>query len=476
MEYDAVIVGAGPNGLTAAVELARHGLRVHVIEGADTIGGGARTKELTLPGFRHDVCSAIHPLGRLSPSFRRYPLTDHGLEWISPEAAAAHPFDDGSAVMLLPSVAETAAGLGEDGVAYRRVMEPGVSRLDRINEQFLGPMLRWPGDPRPLARFAAMSLLPATWFVRRFETTEARGLLGGLAAHTTVDLAGPGTTGVALALGLAGHADNWPVARGGSQAIVDALAGYLLSLGGSIETGHWVASLSDLPSAAATLLDVTPRALLALAGRPIGGLYGWRARRWRRGPGVFKIDLALSESIPWKCSRVASAATVHLGGTFEEIAASERAMWRGDHSDRPYVLLAQQSLFDETRAPGGSHTAWAYCHVPNGSTLDRVEAIESQIERFAPGFRDTILARHTMGPADFEAYNPNNEGGEIIGGAWTLDQVIARPMPGPDPYKTPLDGVYLCSASTAPGAGVHGMSGYHAARSALRRSFGMDPT
>ncbi len=466
---DAVVVGAGPNGLAAAIVLARAGRSVVVREAADTVGGGMRTAELTLPGFRHDVCSAIHPGAVGSPFLRSLPLGDHGLEWIHPPAPLAHPFDDGSAVLLERSVAATAAGLGGDGAAYRRLFEPLVEVADELAGMVLAP-LRRPRNWRAAVRFAASALLPAATLARRrFAGERARGLVAGLAAHSILPLSRPPTGAVGLALGLFGHGFGWPFPRGGSQAIADALASYLRSLGGEIECGSRVESLADLRGAGLVLLDVTPRQFLSLAGEALPSLYRRRLAGYRYGPGAFKLDLALEEPVPWAAEACARAATVHLGGTLDEIARAEAQVARGEHPERPFVLLAQQSLFDGTRAPAGRHTLWAYCHVPNGSTVDMTDRIEGQIERFAPGFRERIVGRHRLGPTALERYNANYVGGDIAGGVLDLRQLLARPVARIVPYSTPLEGVYLCSSSTPPGAGVHGMCGYFAARAALAR-------
>ena len=471
--YDAVVVGSGPNGLSAAIELALNDKHVLVIEGSDEIGGGTRTTELTLPGFRHDVCSAAHPFGPASPFLSRLPLDEHGLRWITPPVSVAHPFDDGPAAMLEGTVSATAAGLGDDEPAYRRVVGPLADDADPIIAGSLGPLLRIPRHPLAMARFSLSALLPASRFAAHFATDRAQGLFAGLAAHSVLPLDHVATNGVGLVLALAGHRNGWPIAAGGSHTITDAMAAYLRTLGGEIRTGWWVRSLDELPPADATLLDVTPAQLVAMAGDRLGGRYGRRMRRWRYGPASFKVDYATSDPIPWSDPAVSRAATVHVGGTFEEIAESERAAWEGRAADRPFVLLTQPTLFDPSRAPEGKHVVWAYCHVPEGWVGDATEAIDAQIERFAPGFRDTILARHTMGPAAYEAYNPNNVNGTIAGGAVTLRQLVARPRFSPDPYATPIDGVYLCSSATAPGAGTHGMCGFHAARAALSGVFGM---
>ena len=465
---DAIVVGAGPNGLAAAIELARAGVAVLVVEAAETVGGGLRTSELTLPGFRHDVCSAIHPLAVASPFLRTVPLGEHGVQWIDPPTALAHPFDDGTAALLERSLTATAEGLGEDAGRYRRLMAPLVGDADGLLEDVLGP-LRVPRHPLALARFGVAAALPAAALARlAFRGRRARGLFAGLAAHSMLPLTRPATAAFGLVLGLLGHAAGWPFPRGGSQAIADGLAAYLRSLGGEIETGRPVASLDELDDARLVLLDVTPRQLLALADdRLAASGYRRALERYRYGPGVFKLDWALDGPIPWRAEECARAATVHLGGTLEEVSASERLPWRGETADRPFVLLAQQSLFDATRAPEGRHTAWAYCHVPNGSTADMTERIERQVERFAPGFRERILARSVLDPAGLERRNRNYVGGDINGGAADLRQLLTRPVVSRSPYTTPMRGVFLCSSSTPPGGGVHGMCGYHAARSAL---------
>jgi phytoene dehydrogenase-like protein len=465
---DAVVVGAGPNGLAAAIELARNGLTVRVLEAAERVGGGVRSAELTLPGFVHDVCSAIHPLGVASPFLRTLPLAEHGLEWIEPPAALAHPFDDGTAVVLERSPDAAVSGLGEDGPRWRRLFSPLAHDAEPLLEDVLAP-LHLPAHPLVLARFGARAALPATALARlTFREAKARGVFAGLAAHSMLRLERPPSAAFGLVLGLLAHSVGWPLPRGGSQRLADALASYLRSLGGEIETRRRVESLADLGDTRPVLLDVTPRGLLALAGDRLPPRYRRRLERYRYGPGVFKLDWALDGPIPWRAEECARAATVHLGATLEEIAASEAAPFRGEVTERPYVLLAQQSLFDPTRAPAGRHTAWAYCHVPNGSTLDMTERIEAQVERFAPGFRDRIIARSALGAADLERHNENYVGGDINGGAAILSQLFTRPVARVSPYTTPLRGVYLCSASTPPGGGVHGMCGYHAARAALR--------
>ena len=466
---EAIVVGSGPNGLAAAIALAQAGISVRVIEGEDSIGGGCRSAELTLPGFTHDVCSAIHPLARASPFLRSLPLEEHGVEWVQPTAALAHPFDDGTAALLLRSVEETAVMLGEDERRYRKLIAPLVERDQALIEDLLAP-LRLPRHPAAMALFSARAAFPASALAQRsFRGSRARGLFAGLAAHSMLPLTRLPSSAFGLVLGVLGHSVGWPLARGGSQRIADALASYLRSLGGEIELGHRIGSLAELGDARTVLLDVTPRQLLALAGDGLPPLYRRRLERYRYGPGVFKLDWALEGPIPWRAPECAQAATVHLGASLEEIVASERAPWHGEVAERPFVLLAQQSLFDPSRAPAGKQTAWAYCHVPNGSTADMSERIEAQVERFAPGFRELILARSAMGPAEFEAHNPNNVGGDINGGAADLRQTLARPIARISPYRTPLPGVFLCSSSTPPGGGVHGMCGLHAAAAALRR-------
>jgi phytoene dehydrogenase-like protein len=467
--FDAVIVGSGPNGLAAAITLARAGRSVLVIEGRDTVGGGMRTAELTLPGFRHDICSAVHPLGLASPFFRSLPLADHGLRWIQPDAPLAHPLDHGEAVVLDRSCAVTAASLERDGAAYRRLLEALAERWEEILADLLGP-LRLPRHPIPFARFGAAALLPATTLARTwFRDQRARALFGGVSAHSIMPLQRPLTAAYGLMLGLLAHGVGWPMPAGGSQSIADALASYLRSLGGEIQTGRWVRSLAELPPAEAYLFDITPRNLLKIAGDALPAGYRRTLRCYRYGPGVFKLDYALDGPIPWRNPAVARGGTVHVGGTLEEIAASEQDAWRGRHSQRPFVLVVQPSLFDPSRAPAGQHTAWAYCHVPNGSTVDMTAAIEGQIERFAPGFRDRILARTAMNAAQMEQYNPNYVGGDINSGVQDLFQHFTRPAVRISPYTTPNPRIFLCSSATPPGGGVHGMCGYWAAQAALQK-------
>jgi len=465
---DAVVVGSGPNGLAAAVTLAQAGAQVLVLEAMDTLGGGVRTEELTLPGFAHDVCSGAHPMGILSPYLSTLPLAEHGLEWIRPPASVAHPLDDGPAVMLLRSVEETAGGLGDDGARYRRLVAPFVGKARSLLADALGP-LGIPRHPLLMARFGLLGLRSAEGVARRFAGVRARALLAGCAAHSILPLSRMLSGAVGLMFLVTGHVEEWPVARGGSAAIARALAGYLASLGGRIETGRRVTSLTDLPPSRVVLFDTSPAQLADIGAPVLPARYLRRLRRYRYGPGVFKMDWALDGPIPWRDPRCLEASTVHLGGTFEEIAAAEAAVWRGEHPERPFVLVVQQSQHDPSRAPPGKHTGYAYCHVPAGSKVDLTETVERQIERFAPGFRDRILARRAMGPADLERHNPNNVGGAITGGVADLGQLFFRPVARWDPYATPNRRIFLCSASTPPGGGVHGMCGHHAARSALRR-------
>jgi phytoene dehydrogenase-like protein len=464
---DAVVVGAGPNGLSAAIVLAQAGRRVTLLEGSETVGGGCRSEELTLPGYLHDTCSTVHALALASPFLSSLPLAEHGLELVHPDAPLAHPLDDGSAVLLERSVDETADGLGRDADAYRRLFQPLARAAPELMREILGP-LRPPRHPLVMARFGRSAIRSAVGLARsRFEGERARALLGGCSAHSMLSLRSPASGAFGLVLMLSAHQVGWPVARGGSQRLADALSSHLRSLGGDIEAGHLVESLDELQGFDITLLDVTPRQLLRLAGARLPDGYARRLARYRYGPGIFKLDWALDGPIPWTAPGVARAGTVHVGGTLDEMAASEQAATQGEHSDRPFVLLVQPSLFDDTRAPQGKHTAWAYCHVPHGSSRDMTEAIEGQVERFAPGFRDVIAARSSMDAAEVERRNPNYVGGDINGGVQDLRQLFTRPVARLVPYTTPVDGLYICSSSTPPGGGVHGMCGYFAASAAL---------
>ncbi|MCW5890716.1 MAG: NAD(P)/FAD-dependent oxidoreductase [bacterium] len=466
---EAVVVGSGPNGLAAAIALARAGVSVLVVEAEDTPGGGTRSAALTLPGFVHDVCSAVHPMGELSPYFRRLPLGAHGLVWRHPRASVAHPLDDGPAVMLRRSLDETCAGLGRDGDAWRRLVGPFLRDPHALLADAMAP-LRVPSYPVLLARFGLRAIWSANRLARLcFRAPRARALFAGCAGHSLLPLTQPLTAAIGTMFALTGHVVDWPVAEGGSEAIWRALASYLASLGGRIETGRRIAALAELPAARVVLFDTSPDQLAHVAGDALPAGYRRRLLRYRYGPGAFKLDWALDGPIPWRDPACREASTVHVGGTLEEICASEDDMYHGRHSPRPFLILCQQSEVDPTRAPAGRHTGYAYCHVPHGSTIDMTQAIERQVERFAPGFRDRILARHTLGPADLERYNPNYRGGAITGGVADALQLWNRPVTRLDPYATPNPRLFICSASTPPGGGVHGMGGFWAARSALAR-------
>lgn len=467
-DYDAVIVGSGPNGLAAAITLAEAGWSVLVLEAKDTIGGGMRSAELTLPGYVHDICSAIHPFGLASPFFRRLPLSEHGLEWVQPPAPFAHPLDRGRAAVLERSLEKTVDATTQEGKAYLNLMAPLVRDWEKLIHEFLGP-LRPPRHPIAMARFGLLALRSARGLAESsLPGEDLQALFAGSAAHSMMPLDKWATAAIGLMEAVLAHAVGYPLAKGGSQKIADALASYLRSLGGAIETGNEVTSLDDLPTARAVLMDITPRQLLRIAGDRLPSRYARKLENFRYGPGVFKVDWALDGPIPWEAPDVARTATVHLGGTLDEIAEAERAVWDGKHPEQPFVILVHQTPFDPSRAPAGKHTAWGYCHVPNGSTVDMTAQIEAQVERFAPGFSDLILARHTRNAAEMEAYNPNYVGGDINGGVQDLKQLFTRPVPRLVPYSTPVKGLYLCSSSTPPGGGVHGMCGFFAARAALR--------
>ena len=463
--YDVVIIGSGPNGLTAAAIAARRGFRTLVIEARDFVGGGLHSAELTLPGFLHDACSSVHPMGVASPAFRELDLAAHGAAWLNPEACAAHPLDDGTAVLLHRDVGRTADQLGEDATRYRRIIGAIAADWKRVEVDLFSP-IGFPRHPFSFARLGLPGLLPASAFGRFFSTTRGRALFGGCAAHSILPFSALGSTAFGLALAAVGHACGWPVARGGSQSIADALVNIIGGNGGEIATGFTIDSCEQLPRSEVLLFDTSPRAMAGIMGDRFPRDFASTLREYRYGPGAFKVDWALSEPIPWKARECMLASTVHVGGSFEEIDDAEAAPWRGNVAQRPFVLVTQPTLFDDTRAPAGKHTAWGYCHVPNGSTVDMTERIESQVERFAPGFRDCILARAVRSPLTIESENANLVGGDVGGGSNALLNLVFRPTWRR--YATPAKGVFLCSAATPPGAGVHGMCGYHAARAAFR--------
>ena len=469
-DFDAIIVGSGPNGLSAAITLQKAGLSVLIVEAKPTIGGGMRTAELTLPGFKHDICSAIHPMAMGSPFFANLPLHKHGLEFVHAPLPAAHPFDNGEAAILSRSIEDTARSLGKDRQAYLDLIQPLVESWPKIVDDVMGP-LGFPKHPLLLSQFGLNAMQPASWIAKHFKTEEAKGLWAGMTAHSIQPLTNYSSAAIGMVLSAVGHLYGWPIPKRGSQSIADALASYFVSLGGKIETNFLVKSLDQLPSSDAVLFDVTPKQLLQIAGDKFSPLYKWQLERYRYGMGVFKIDWALDGAIPFTAPECNRAATVHLGNTFNEIATGEQLASSGGHPEKPFVLLAQQSLFDPTRAPKGKHTAWGYCHVPNGSTVDMTAAIENQVERFAPGFKDQILAKNVMNSSQIEAYNPNYIGGDINGGIIDIGQLFTRPALRLSPYRTSTKGIYICSSSTPPGGGVHGMCGYHAAKTALNDVF-----
>lgn len=465
---DAIVVGSGPNGLAAAIRLAQAGWSVVVVEAAQTPGGGVRSAEITLPGFVHDICSSVYPMVVCSPFLSKLPLSQHGLEWVFPAAAVAHPFDDGTAALLYKSMADTAAGLGRDGRGYEDLIGDLVDHWEELFAAALAPITAI-RKPFLMARFGLRAMRSVRMIARAyFRTERARGLFAGMGGHSMVPLETLTSAASALMLMTAAHAAGWPFVRGGSQQLTNALISYLKSLGGQVVTDWRVDSLDELPKVRAVLLDVTPRQLLNIAGSRLPERYRRKLQKFRYGMGSFKIDWALSEPVPWTASECSLAGTVHIGGTLDEISDSERRSWRGEVPERPYVLFAQPSLFDQARAPAGQHTAWAYCHVPNGFRGNLVDTIEKQVSRFAPGFRDCILERSVMGPGELERHNPNLVGGDIGGGAFTPGQLFVRPTVSL--YRTPLEGIYLCSSSTPPAPGVHGMCGYFAAQAALARN------
>jgi phytoene dehydrogenase-like protein len=469
-DYDAVVVGAGPNGLAAAITLQRAGLSVWLAESKPEIGGGMRTAELTLPGFKHDVCSAVVPMAVSSPFFRTLPLADFGLEYVYPEIEAAHPFDDGTAALLLRSLEKTASLLGSDEKNYADLLGPVEKYWTDIEKDVLGP-LHIPEHPIDLIKFGLKALPSAIHTAKKFSTSHAKGLWAGMAAHSIQPLSNIATSAIALVLMTAGHKYGWPVAKGGSGSIAKALGDYFISLGGTIETNFYVKSLDQLPSSHAVLFDITPKQLLKIAGHKFSSLYSSQLNRYRYGAGVFKVDWALDKPAPFIAEDACRAGTVHIGNTLEEIVEHEKIIWQNKVTDKPFVLFAQQSVCDPSRAPEGKHTAWAYCHVPNGYDKDMTPVIESQVERFAPGFKERILARHTFSPLQIEEYNNNYVGGDINGGVIDIRQLFTRPALRWSPYRTSAKGLYICSSSTPPGGGVHGLCGYHAAKRTLKDIF-----
>lgn len=468
--YDAVVVGSGPNGLSAAIFLQKHGLKVLLIEGKETIGGGMRTMELTLPGFKHDVCSAIHPMAAAGPFFKTLPLAEYGLEFIHPKTLAGHPLPDGRVASLNRSLSETADQLGSDRNAYIDLLKPLVDHWDALSPDILSP-LKFPNNPIKLGLFGINALQPATLLARKFKETSTRALWAGMAAHGIQPLTNITTSAIAMVLMAAGHHSGWPMIKGGSQTLADALANYFIALGGKIEKGKMITHFSQIPDAKLVMFDVSPKNLLKIAGDKFSKLYRWQLNRFRYGMGVFKMDFALSQPIPWKSKELNGAGTVHLGGTLEDISKSEKLIWEGKYSQNPFVLLAQQSLFDTTRSPDGYHTAWAYCHVPSGSEVDMSTTIEDQIEKYAPGFKETIIGKHTFNTKEIENYNPNYIGGDINAGVQDWSQIFTRPALRVSPYRTSFKNIYICSASTPPGGGVHGMGGYYAAKRAIKDLF-----
>lgn len=466
-DLDAVVVGAGPNGLAAAITLAKAGHSVRVLEAAPTPGGGTRTTELTLPGYQHDVCSAFHPLAAGSTFFRQTNLTEHGLELIQPEVAYAQPLDNGRAGLAYRSLERTIDMLGVDGPAWRRSVGWLAERWDTLGNEVLSPLLRVPRRPISMAGFGLRGIPSADLLAKTFKTDEAKGLLAGAAGHSFLPLNRPFTAATGLMLAALGHATGWPVIRGGSERICDAMVSLLTELGGEVVCDEPVTSLEDIPASRVVLFDLAPSQVTSIVGSELPDRYRRRLNKFRAGPGVFKIDYALSEPIPWTNTEVAKAGTVHIGGTLAEVAAAEAAVANGSHPDKPFALVGQQSVFDNTRTPDDGHTLWAYCHVPNGSTVDMSEQLERQIERFAPGFRDTITARHSAGPEWFEGYNKSLIGGDISGGHHGGSQLFARPIWSLHPHRTPNPRFFLCSSSTPPGGGVHGLGGLHAANEAL---------
>lgn len=471
--YDAIVIGSGPNGLSAAILMAQQGLKVHIIEAEETIGGGTRTKELTEPGFLHDVCSAVHPTAVASPFLSTLPLKDFGLEWIYPEVAAAHPLENGEAVLGYQSLDKTLEGLGSDATSYSKLFKEFINAWESLKFDLFGT-LRNPKNPLLMARFGLLGMQSTTGLANSsFKTKEAKAFFAGHAAHSILPLEQAFSSSFGLVLCTSMHAVGWPIAKGGSSKITTAMAEYFKSLGGTIETGNRIKAFKEIPTAKSVLFDLTPHQIARICIDELPSGYKKQLMNYKYGPGACKIDIAVSEPIPWLNESTRKAGTVHLGGTLEELALSEQETWSGKHPEKPYVLLSQPSIFDDTRAPDGKHTVWAYCHVPNSSDRDCTEEILNQIERWAPGFRDTIISYKTMTAVQMNAYNENYIGGDINGGAQFLKQLIGRPVLRWNPYKTPAEGIYICSSSTPPGGGVHGMSGFHAANSSLKNDFGI---
>ena len=470
-KYDAIVVGSGPNGFAAAITLQQAGMAVLLIEGKEILGGGVRSAPLTLPGFMHDVCSTVYPFGQDSPVFKSFGLDEFGLEYIIPTYAIAHPFDDGSAVGVQRSVNATAAQLGKDEIRYKKVFSPLVKEWPSIRSGFVGP-LHASNYSNAKVSFAYHAVSSSLHFAKhQFTTVAAQSLFAGMATHSMQPLTKLTTSSIGLVLNTLAHVNGWPLARGGAEQITNALAARFIKMGGEIQTGNMITSFQQLPIAPTILFDVTPRQLLDIAGNKFSSLYKWQLQRYKYGAGIFKIDWALSQAVPFTNEKCRAAGTVHLGGTINEIYQSESKIPGKRPPDKPFVLFVQPGVVDPSRAPAGKHTAWAYCHVPNGSTIDMTEAIEKQVERFAPGFRDCILARHTMNTEDVENYNSNYIGGDINGGASIATQLFTRPAIRLSPYRTSAKGIYLCSSSTPPGGGVHGICGYYAARRALKDVF-----
>lgn len=468
--YDAIVIGSGPNGLAAAIAIQQQGLSVLLVEGKEEIGGGLRSAELTLPGYLSDICSAIHPLAIASPFFQTLPLEEHGLQYVFPIHAAAHPFDDGEAAYLTHDLTETAKALGIDAERYLNLVAPIVTDWPKIDNDVLAP-LHFPKHPIAMAKFGLKAMTAATFLAKTFKSEKAKGLWAGMAAHAIQPLTNLSTSAIGLVLMAAAHLKGWPVPVGGSKSIAQALVSYFKEIGGTVQTGTFISSLSQLPSSKTILFDIGPQQLLKIAGHQFSNIYRWQLEKYRYGMGVYKVDWALDGQVPFKDENARLAGTVHLGGTLKEIAWSEKQSAKGNYVEKPFVLLAQQSLFDNTRAPEGKHVAWAYCHVPNGSLRNMTAEIENQVERFAPGFKERILAKHTINPQELEQYNPNYIGGDINGGIIDLAQLFTRPALRSSPYRTSAKGLYICSSSTPPGGGVHGMCGYHAAKTALKDIF-----